>query len=424
MTGREPAPAAMAGGRSGGRPLVQKYGGTSVATLARIRRVAQLVAGARRSAPGVVVVVSAMGETTDRLQAQAHRLHSRPPAREMDALLATGETVCAPLLAIALDARGVAAVSLSGLQAGIRTAPHHRRARIVDVVPQRILDELALGRVVVVAGFQGVVADTLETTTLGRGGSDTTAVALAAALRARACEIFTDVRGVYTADPRLVPDARRLDGIGYEEMLELAAVGAAVLHPRAVEIGAAHDVPIRVRSTFHPRDAGTLISREPPVEPRQKVRGIAHQEDVAKVTVVRVPDRPGVAAAIFTPLAEAGISVDAIVQNVGHDGLTDVSFTVAAADLDQVRELLPGIVSGVGADGASIDAAIAKVSVVGTGVLGSPGVAARMFRALAEAGINIEMIAASEIRITATVPAAQLADAVRALHRAYELETI
>jgi len=407
-----------------GRPVVQKYGGSSVATLARIRRVAGLVAAARRRAAGVVVVVSAMGETTDRLQAQAHRLHRRPPAREMDALLATGETVSAPLLAMALDAAGVPAVSLSGLQAGIRTAPHHRRARIVDVVPQRIVDELAAGRVVVVAGFQGVIADTLETTTLGRGGSDTTAVALAAALRAVTCEIFTDVRGVFTADPRVVPEASRLAGISYDEMLELAAVGAAVLHPRAVEIAAAHGVPIRVRSTFHPRDAGTLICREPAVEPRQKVRGIAHQEDCAKVTVVRVPDRPGIAAAIFTPLAAAGISVDAIVQNVGHEGLTDVSFTVAGADLDHVRDLLPAIVSGVGAVEATIDPEIAKVSVVGTGVLGSPGVAARMFRALADADINIGMIVASEIRITATVPLAQAEAAVRALHRAYELERL
>ncbi|HUY98040.1 MAG TPA: aspartate kinase [Verrucomicrobiae bacterium] len=411
-------------GSVGARPVVHKYGGSSLATLARIRRVAGLVAAARSACPGVVVVVSAMGETTDRLLAQAHHLHPRPPARELDALLATGETVTAPLLAMALDALGVPAVSLSGLQAGIRTAPHHRRARIVDVVPRRILDELGSGRVVVVAGFQGVIADTLETTTLGRGGSDTTAVALAAALRADICEIFTDVRGVFTADPRVVASARRLDRIGYQEMLELAAVGAAVLHPRAVEIGAAHSVPIRVRSTFHPRDAGTLICREPPVEPRQKVRGIAFQEDVVKVTVVRVPDRPGIAAAIFTPLAEAGISVDAIVQNVSHEGLTDLSFTVAGADLATVTDLLPAIVAGVGAASVSIDPAIAKVSVVGTGVLGSPGVAARMFRALADAGINIEMIAASEIRITATVPAAQLTQAVRALHRAYELERL
>ncbi len=410
--------------QGGERPVVQKYGGTSVATLARIRRVAASVAEARRAAGGVVVVVSAMGATTDRLLGQARRLHPRPPARELDALLATGETVTAPLLAMALDALGTPAVSLSGLQAGIRTAPHHRRARIVDVVPQRITDELERGRVVVVAGFQGVIADTLETTTLGRGGSDTTAVALAAALGAGVCDIFTDVRGVYSADPRVVADARRLPEIGYDEMLELAAVGAAVLHPRAVEIAAAHAVPIRVRSTFHPRDQGTLVVREPTVEPRQKVRGIAHQEDCAKVTVVGVPDRPGIAAAIFSPLAAAGISVDAIVQNVGHAGLTDVSFTVAAADLDQIHDLLPQLVAAVGAAEATVDAAIAKVSVVGTGVLGSPGVAARMFRALADQRINIGMIVASEIRITATVPRDRAQDAVRALHRAYELERL
>ncbi len=404
--------------------LVQKYGGTSLATAARIRRAARRVAGARATGQRLVVVVSAMGETTDRLLRLATQIHRQPPARELDALLATGEAVTAPLLALALETEGVPAVSLTGLQAGIRTGPHHRRARIVDVAPRRIVAELEAGRVVVVAGFQGVVADTLDTTTLGRGGSDTTAVALAAALQAVRCEIYTDVRGVYTADPRVEPRARLLREIGYEEMLELAAVGAAVMHPRAVEIGAAHNVPIWVRSSFHPRDRGTLICREPKLETRQKVRGIAHQAAVAKVTVVRVPDRPGIAAAIFTPLAEAGVNVDTIVQNVSHEGLTDVSFTVSLSDIDAVEALLPAVVARVGAVGFVADRNIAKVSIVGTGVLGTPGVAARMFQALADAGINIEMIATSEIRITATIPAGAVETAVRALHQAYRLERL
>ena len=404
--------------------VVQKYGGSSLATTARIRRAARRIGAGRAAGQRLVVVVSAMGETTDRLLRLATRLHRQPPARELDALLATGEAVSAPLLALALEAEGVPAVSLTGLQAGIRTGPHHRRARIVDVVPRRIVDELEGGRVVVVAGFQGVVADTLDTTTLGRGGSDTTAVALAAALHADRCEIYTDVRGVYTADPRVEPRARPIREIGYEEMLELAAVGAAVLHPRAVEIGAAHNVPIWVKSSFHTRDRGTLICREPKMETRQKVRGIAHQAAVAKVTVVRVPDRPGIAAAIFSPLGEAGVNVDTIVQNVSHEGLTDVSFTVALGDVDAVEALLPDVVARVGAAGFVTDRAIAKVSIVGTGVLGTPGVAARMFQALADAGINIEMIATSEIRITATIPGDAVEAAVRALHQAYQLERL
>ena len=283
--------------------VVQKYGGTSVASPARIRAVAERVQRSRSRGEGVVVVVSAMGKTTDQLVALAHELNEEPPSREMDQLLATGETVTAPLLAMTLIGMGVDAISLTGPQAGIRLSAAHRKARIVDIVPERIVDELGRGRVVVVAGFQGV-NEALDIATLGRGGSDTTAVALAAALRADHCEIYTDVRGVYTADPRLVPEARPIPEISYEEMLEFAAVGAKVMHPRAVEIGEAYDTPIWVRSSFD-ESPGTVICRHPRLEDRQKVRGIAHETDVAKVTLLRVPDRPGVAAAIFGPLADS-----------------------------------------------------------------------------------------------------------------------
>ncbi len=400
--------------------IVQKYGGTSVATPAKLRRVARRV---RESLPGteVVVVVSAMGETTDELIALAHSITSDPPLREMDMLLSSGEIITAPLLAMALAAAGTPAVSLTGLQAGIRTSRVHRTARIVDIVPQRILDELAGGRVVVVAGFQGATEE-LDITTLGRGGSDTSAVALAVALHADRCEIFTDVTGVHTADPRIVPEARVIPVIAYDEMLEFAAAGARVVHPRAVEIGEAYAMEIRVRSTFddHP---GTIISNTTNMEERQKVRGIAHETDVAKVTLLGVPDSPGVAAAIFGPLADAAINVDIIVQNVSHDGTTDMSFTIAETDLRRAQRMLDDLARSTGAQGFTATADIAKVSVIGTG-LRTPGVVARIFHALAEAGINIEMISSSEIHITCIIDRARVRDAVSVLHQAFELEKI
>jgi aspartate kinase len=402
--------------------IVQKYGGTSVASPERIRAVAARVQRTRSRGEGVVVVVSAMGKTTDQLVALAHELNEEPPSREMDQLLATGETVTAPLLAMTLIAMGVDAISLTGPQAGIRASAAHRKARIVDIVPQRILDEISRGRVVVVAGFQGVT-EALDIATLGRGGSDTTAVALAAALRSDHCEIYTDVRGVYTADPRLVPEARPIPEISYEEMLEFAAVGAKVMHPRAVEIGEAYETPIWVRSSFD-ESPGTVICRHPQLEDRQKVRGIAHETDVAKVTLLRVPDRPGVAAAIFGPLADQHISVDVIVQNVGHDGSTDLSFTIAESELRQASRLVSDIAVEVGADGFEATSDVGKVSIVGTGMLNYPGIAATMFRTLAEAGINIQLISTSEIRITCLVARDQVGDAVRALHRAYQLDEL
>jgi aspartate kinase len=331
---------------------------------------------------------------------------------------------------MALQAIGVAAISLTGAQAGITTDGRHGKARIAGIEPARIRAEIEAGKVVIVAGFQGVGADrdgsappvtAAEVTTLGRGGSDTTAVALAAGLGADRCQIFTDVRGIYTADPRLVPAARQLPVIGYEEMLELAHQGAQVMQVRAVELGWVNDVVIEVLSSFE--DApGTLIREDPRVEQRNKVRGLAHDRNVAKVTLVEVPDRPGVAASVFEPLAEAGVNVDMIVQNIGHRGATDLSFTIPAVDLARAKRVLDPIVRDLGFREMTTDSSVAKVSIVGAGIHNAPGYAARMFRTLAAAGVNIEMISTSEIRITCMIAEDQVETAVRALHEAFELE--
>jgi aspartate kinase len=402
--------------------IVQKYGGTSVGTAARIRRVSRRIAATVKQGHKVVAVVSAMGHTTDRLIALAHSINPEPPAREMDMLVANGETITAPLVAMCLQGMGVPAVSLSGLQAGVRTSAHHSRARIQDIKPDRILEALRDGKVAVVAGFQGVTED-LEVTTLGRGGSDTTAVALAAALNAGSCEIYTDVDGIFTADPRLVKNAHKLSHIQYDEMLELAAVGARVMHPRAVEIGQLYDVPIHVRSSFH-EGVGTMIVAHVPMEERQRVRGIAEESNVAKITVVGVPDRPGIAAAIFEPLGAAGISVDVIVQNIGRSRHTDLTFSVAESDLKAAEKLVKAAAKTIGAKSVSSAGGIAKLSIVGTGMLGMPGIAGRMFRALADAEINIEMISTSEIRITCLVARDQVQKGVRVLHKAFELDSL
>jgi aspartate kinase len=402
--------------------VVQKYGGSSLAGVAKLDLVAERVAHTRSAIERVVVVVSAMGDTTDELIALAHQLDVDPPSREMDMLLSTGETVTAPLLAMALHARGVDAVSLTGLQAGIRTSGPHRSARITDIVPQRVIEQLAAGRVVIVAGFQGAT-EQFDVTTLGRGGSDTTAVALAVALQADECEIYTDVEGIHSADPRVVADARPIPLIDYDEMLELAAAGAAVMHPRAVEIGEAYSMPIRVRSAFG-NGPGTLIRRHQNMEDRPKVRGIAHEIDVAKVTVLGVPDRPGIAAAVFGPLGDAHVNVDIIVQNVSHSGHTDLSFTLAESELARAQPLLERIAAAVGAAGIDADRDIAKVTVVGTGILGSPGVFGRIFETLASEQINIRMISTGEIRVTCIIDRDRVEDAVRALHRAFELELL
>jgi len=400
--------------------IVQKYGGTSVGTAARIRRVSRRIAATVKQGHKVVAVVSAMGHTTDRLIALAQSINPEPPARELDMLVANGETITAPLVAMCLQGMGVPAVSLSGLQAGVRTSAQHSKARIQDIKPDRILEILREGKVAVVAGFQGVTAD-FEVTTLGRGGSDTTAVALAAALKADSCEIYTDVDGIFTADPRLVKTARKLSHIQYDEMLELAAVGARVMHPRAVEIGELYGVNIHVRSSFH-EGVGTMIVAHVPMEDRQRVRGIAEESNVAKITVVGVPDRPGIAAAIFEPLGAAGISVDVIVQNIGRSRRTDLTFSVAPPDLKAAEKLVKAAAKAIGATRVLSAGGIAKLSIVGTGMLGTPGIAGRMFRALADAGINIEMISTSEIRITCLVARDQVEKGVRILHKTFDLD--
>src|SRR5215218_6316213 len=407
--------------------VVQKFGGSSLADADRIRRVARRIARERARGVDMVVVVSAMGDTTDELLALAGAVTDEPDPRELDMLLATGEHQSATLVSMALHALGVAAMSLTGAQAGITTDASHGRARIANVEPRRVRAELDRGNVVIVAGFQGQRLGSAddggpgETTTLGRGGSDTTAVALAAALRAGRCQIFTDVRGIYTADPRLVPAARQLRTIGYEEMLELAQQGAQVMQVRAVELGWINDVEIEVLSSFE--DApGTLIREDPLVEQRNKVRGLAHDRNVAKVTVLAVPDRPGIARSVFGPLADEGINVDMIVQNVGHDGATDISFTVPRVELARAERILAPVVSEMGAKGLATDPSVAKVSIVGAGLHNAPGYAARMFGTLADAGVNIEMISTSEVRITCMIAEAGLSKALESLHGAFELE--
>jgi aspartate kinase len=400
--------------------IVQKYGGSSVANGERIKNVARRIAKVRDEGNEVVVVVSAMGDTTDELINLAHQVSEQPSDRELDLLLSTGEVVSSTLLAMALDSLGYKAVSLSGVQAGIQTDSSYSRARILRVDPKRIANELGKGNIVIVAGFQGMTQD-MDITTLGRGGSDTTAVALAAALKAEICQIYTDVEGVYTADPHLVSEATKLKEVGYEEMLELASYGAKVIHPRAVELGELYDVPILVASSFSD-STGTFICKEASMEVRNKVRGIVHDTNVAKITVIGVPDKPGVATSIFEPLAKANISVDTIVQNASVQNITDLTFTVAQTDLNKAMSIVEPVAKFLGAKQCIADATSAKVSIVGTGMQNTPGYAAKMFRALYEEGINIQLITTSEIRITCIISEDKVKDAVQALHRAFELE--
>ena len=404
-----------------GALVVQKYGGSSVADAGRITHVASRIAERAGAGERVVAVVSAMGDTTDRLIELANEVTSNPRPREMDMLFSTGEAVSSTLLSMALHELGRDAISLSGMQAGIRTDAVFGRARIADIETARIERELAAGRIVIVAGFQGA-SDDFDITTLGRGGSDTTAVALAAALGADRCEIYTDVAGVYSADPRICPQARPLRDIGYEEMLELAATGARVMHARAVEVGALYGVRILVASSFEVDAPGTLIHEESTMEQADKVRGIAHEEAIAKITVRGVPDRPGIAAQLFTPLAEAGVSVDTIVQNASVENLTDMTFTVERGDAGEALRVVESTIPQLEASEVVADAELGSVSIVGTGMSTSPGFAARMFRTLFEHGINIELISTSEIRITCIVRAEQVGEAVRALHAAFDLD--
>ncbi|MBI5780216.1 MAG: aspartate kinase [Rhodocyclales bacterium] len=402
--------------------IVQKYGGTSVGSPERIQNVARRVARYRQQGHQVVVVVSAMSGETNRLVALTQALSDSPDPREVDVVLATGEQVTIGLTAIALQSLGIPAKSYTGWQVPIHTDSAFTKARILEIEPERMLADLAAGKVVIVAGFQGVDGEG-NITTLGRGGSDTTAVALAAALQADECQIYTDVDGVYTTDPRIVPEARRLSQITFEEMLEMASLGSKVLQIRSVEFAGKYKVKLRVLSSFEEEGEGTLITVEEEKNMEQPIiSGIAFQRDEAKVTLLGVPDKPGVAYQILGPVADANVDVDMIVQNVGHDGSTDFSFTVAKNDLKKVLEILERVKNDLGARQVIGDKSVCKVSLVGVGMRSHPGVAAKMFRTLAEEGINIQMISTSEIKISVLVDEKYLELAVRALHKAFGLD--
>src|SRR5437867_10734518 len=400
--------------------IVQKYGGTSVGSVERIHRVAEQVADARRAGHDLVVVLSAMSGETDRLMRLAHDVTPSPDEREMDMLLSTGERVTIALLAMDLRGRGIKARSYTGRQVGIITDSRHTKARIARVTAERIREALAEGIVPIVAGFQGI-NERSDVTTLGRGGSDLTAVALAAALKADRCIICTDVDGVYTADPNIVPSARRLDKVSYEEMLELASLGAKVLQTRSVEFAARHGVPVEVKSSFK-EGQGTLVTKEDADMERVTVSGVTGDRNQAKITIVGVPDRPGIAARVFGRVAEANILVDMIIQNVGQGALTDISFTVPRADLGKTVDLVQRVVKDIEAKSMTVTDSIAKVSLVGVGMRLHSGVAARMFEVLSREGVNIMMISTSEIKISCVIDEKYLELAVRALHAAFGLD--
>ena len=401
--------------------IVQKYGGTSVGSVERIEAVADRIAKNHATGDQLIVVVSAMSGETNRLVGLASDLTSDPSPRELDVLVSTGEQVSMALLSMALHARGIPALSLKGSQVAIRTDSFHNKARIQSIDDRRLRSELAAGKVVVVAGFQGV-DENGETTTLGRGGSDTSAVALAAAIKADECQIYTDVDGVYTTDPRVVDGARRLESITFEEMLEMASMGSKVLQLRSVEFAGKYSVPLRVLSSFK-EGPGTLISMdEDNVMEAPTIAGIAFNRDEAKLTVIGVPDTPGVAYQILGPIGEANIEVDVILQNVGDEGKTDFTFTVARNDLEKAERILDSYVDDLGAMEWRSDSKIAKVSVVGVGMRSHAGVAANMFKALAEVGVNIQMISTSEIKISVIIEEKFLELAVRTLHSAFGLD--
>ena len=399
--------------------IVQKYGGSSVADPDKIKNVARRVAESASQGHRIVVVVSAMGKTTDGLLSLAAAVSPNPDPREMDMLLATGEQVTIGLLAMALQSLGYPACSFTGAQIGLITDQAHTRARIKQITGGRIGAALDAGQVVVVAGFQGVT-DAGDITTLGRGGSDLTGVALAAALKADVCEIFTDVDGVYTADPNVVPDARKLARVSYDEMLEMASLGAKVLQSRSVEFAKKYGVPVHVRSTFKP-DPGTLVTREDDSMEEVVVTGITHDRGQAKVSILRVPDRPGIAARVFGGLGSQNIVVDMIVQNISRDGFTDISFTLPRADRQRAQRVLAEIATEIGAQGVAADDRVAKISVVGVGMRSHSGVAGRMFDTLSKEGINIQMISTSEIAVSCVIDDKYTELAVRALHDAFEL---
>jgi aspartate kinase len=400
--------------------VVQKYGGTSVGDVGRIQRVARRIVEVKNAGHDVVVVVSAMAGETDRLLRLAHEITESPNERELDVILATGEQVAIGLLSLAIQACGAKARSFTGTQVRILTDNVHTKARILNIDVERIRQALQEGKIAIVAGFQGVSAEE-EVTTLGRGGSDLTAVALAAALSADVCEIYTDVEGVYTADPSLVPTARKLPRISYEEMIEMASLGAKVLQARAVEYAKNYNVSVHVRSSFS-ENRGTLLVQEDPDMEKVMVSGIAYDRKEAKITITRVVDRPGIAAKLFGRVAEAGIVVDMIVQNISQDGHTDISFTVPRTDFHKAMELVKGLAREIGADQVLGDDRIAKVSIVGLGMRTHSGVAAKMFAALAAENINIMMISTSEIKVSCVIEEKYTEQAVRVLHDVFRLE--
>ena len=405
--------------------IVQKYGGTSVADPDRMRNVAKHIAALRAQGTDVVAVVSAMGKATDNLVELARQVSSNPQGREMDMLLTTGERISMSLLCMALHDVGCDAMSFTGSQVGIITDTSHTKAKILEIKGDRVREALAAGKVAVVAGFQGVSTER-EITTLGRGGSDTTAVALAAALNADACEIYTDVTGVFSADPRLVPQARKLKELSFDEMLEMAGAGSKVLALRSVEFARNHNVPIHVRSSFT-WEEGTWV-RGIDEERKRKmeepiISGVVHDVGEAKMTLLGVPDRPGVSALLFESLAQANVNVDMIVPNTSIDGTTDISFTLPIGDITTAEPILKKVGDEVGATGINKDENIVKLSLVGAGMKSSPGIAAKMFRVLADNGVNIEMISTSTIRISVVVERSQLEKAVRALHTAFDLDS-
>ncbi|MEP6527943.1 MAG: aspartate kinase [Nocardioidaceae bacterium] len=405
--------------------VVQKYGGSSVADAEGIKRVAQRIVATRKEGHDVCVVVSAMGDTTDEMTDLARQVSPLPPAREMDMLLTAGERISMALVAMAIANLGHQARSFTGSQAGVITDSEHGKAKIIDITPGRIVQTLGEGAIAIVAGFQGVSAKTKDITTLGRGASDTTAVALAAALHADVCEIYTDVDGIFTADPRIVPSARQIPRISYEEMLEMAACGAKILHLRCVEYARRYDIPIHVRSAFSIRD-GTWVTDtiEEPAMEQPIISGVAHDRSEAKVTVVGVPDKIGQAARIFQAVADAEINIDMIVQNISaaSTSRTDISFTLPRSDGQTAMEALAGLQDEVGYDQLLYDDRIGKVSLVGAGMRSHPGITARFFAAIAAAGVNIEMISTSEIRISVMVDENAVDAAVTAVHRAFDLD--
>jgi len=400
--------------------IVQKYGGSSVGSVERIKAVAERVAAAKRENNDVVVIVSAMSGDTDRLISLANQLSSNPDGREMDLLLSSGERISAALTAIAINELGIAAMSFTGRQVGIITDESHTKAKIERITAERVKQSLGKGVIPVIAGFQGIT-ETADVTTLGRGGSDLTAVAIASALDADLCEIYTDVEGVYTTDPNIVPEARKLEKISYEEMLELASLGAKVLQTRSVEIAMKYNVPVVVRSSFN-YNSGTLVVKEDRDMEKVVVSGVAYDKNQAKITAIAVHDRPGIAARLFNAIAKANIIVDMIVQNISSDGKsTDISFTVPKADAKKALEITEEIVADIGSKGVDLRDDIAKISIIGVGMRTHSGVAANMFETLAKHNINIIMISTSEIKISCIIDAKYTELAVRVLHEAFKL---